>query len=226
MGYTYGLQSESTLALWLLFLLYILLCQHLLFGIGGRGGGEVERAGTEAALFAWLLTNNLLARLLALLDRSAVASWPDTCIEGVLFESTSDIDKAELAVNLGAAEFIPVADELYTLGFACSAIQLKLCVNLVASQCTPQFAPAYRFRDFVSEYVVNVMFHLVVLTQSVKLHIFLAFRKVQSVASRQHLTHLLVAKSVVFVAYRSPVIIHSVEDDVAVGNVHDQCVGQ
>ena len=30
-------QSESTLALWLLFLLYILLCQHLLFGICGRG---------------------------------------------------------------------------------------------------------------------------------------------------------------------------------------------
>ena len=81
--------------------------------------------------------NNLLARLLALLGRSAVASWVDTSIEGVLFKSASDIDKAELAVNLGATEFIPVADELYTLGFTCSAIQLELGVNLVASQCPP-----------------------------------------------------------------------------------------
>ena len=125
------------LALWLLFLLYILLCQHLLFRIGGRGCCEVEQAGTEATLFAWLLTNYLLMRLLALLGRSAVASWVDTCIEGVLFKSASDIDKAELAVNLGAAEFISVTDELYTLSFTCSAIQLKLGVNLVASQCPP-----------------------------------------------------------------------------------------
>ncbi len=115
---------------------------------------------------------------LALLGRSAVVSWVDTSIEGILFKSASDIDKAELAVNLGAAEFIPVADELYTLSFTCSAVQLKLGVNLIPTQCTPQLAPAYRFRNLVSEYMVNVMFHLVVLTQSVKLHIFLALRKV------------------------------------------------
>ncbi len=110
-----------------------------------------------------------------------------------------------MAVNLGTAKFIPVADELYPLGFARSAIQLKLCVNFVASQCPPQFAPTYRFRDFVPKYVVNVVLHLIVLSQSVKLHIFLALGEVQAVASRQHLAHLLVAESVVFVAYPTTV---------------------
>ncbi len=77
--------------------------------------------------------------LLSLLGRSAVASWVDACIKGALFKSASDIDKAELAVNLGAAEFISVTDELYTLSFARSAIQLKLCVNLnlIPTQCPP-----------------------------------------------------------------------------------------
>ena len=59
------------------------------------------------------------------------------------------------------------------------------------------------------------MLYLVVLTQSFKLHIFLTLRKVQAVASRQHLAHLLVSETVVLIAYRSPVIIHSVIYDVA-----------
>ena len=63
--------------------------------------------------------------------------------------------------------------------------------------------------------MVNVMLHLVVLTQSVKLHIFLTLGKVQTIASCQHLAHLLVAETVILVAYRSPVIIHSVIDNVA-----------
>ena len=60
------------------------------------------------------------------------------------------------------------------------------------------------------------MLHLVVLTQSVKLHIFLTLGKVQTVASRQHFAHLLVSESVILIAYRPPVIIHSIIDDVAV----------
>ena len=69
------------------------------------------------------------------------------------------------------------------------------------------------------------MLHLVVLTQSVKLHIFLTLGKVQTVASSQHLAHLLVAKTVVLVAYRSPVIIHSIIDDVAVRMVAVDVLG-
>ena len=59
------------------------------------------------------------------------------------------------------------------------------------------------------------MFHLVVLSQSVELDILLALGEVQSVTSRQHLAYLLVSETIVLVAYRSPVIIHSVIDNVA-----------
>ena len=100
------------------------LFQNLHINLFQRGP-VVAVVAHEAAFEAWeieCLVILVVIILSAVLGRSATASWPDTCIEGVLFKSARDIDKTEFTVNLGIAECKALAFELHTLSIARSAI--------------------------------------------------------------------------------------------------------
>ena len=105
--------------------------------------------------------------------------------------------------------------KLDTLYFSCSPTDFEFHINVSVGKHIFQIIPTMSFGQFFFQCLVYLMFCLIIGAQTFLFDMVFTIGKVQAIFGGQHFANFLISAEVILVANRLAVIIHSVENDMA-----------
>lgn len=123
---------------------------------------------------------------------------------------------AELPADFGAGKGIASKSEFHALYFTGSPADFEFQVNATGCQCIFQLIPTLGIRHFRFPCFVDFVLRSVVWAQAFFLDAVFPVSEMEPIFGGKHLADFLVAVAVVFVANGLSIVVHTVENNVAV----------